>query len=78
MNKLGMNGEAGEFISAWKKNSPESSAAAWASAIMSGDEKKAGEILAGLEASIPGYPWNLAAFDREFPVVLEILRLMQQ
>ncbi len=44
---------------------------------MNGDEKKAGEILAELEASISGYPWNLAALDREFPVVLEMLRLMR-
>jgi hypothetical protein len=44
---------------------------------MSGGEKKAGEILAGLEAATPGYPWNLAAVDREFPVVLEMLRLMR-
>jgi tetratricopeptide (TPR) repeat protein len=77
MNELGMNSEAEELISAWKKKFPESPAAAWASARMSGDEKKAGDILAGLEASIPGYPWNLAVFDREFPVVLEILRLMR-
>jgi hypothetical protein len=77
MTRLGMNGQAEELISAWKKNSPESSAAAWALAKMSGDEKKAGEILAGLEASVPGYPWNLAALDREFPAVIEILRLMR-
>ena len=77
MTRRGMNGQAGEFILAWKKKFPDCPAAAWASAKMSGDEKKAGEILAGLEASIPGYPWNLAAFDREFPVVLEILRLMR-
>jgi tetratricopeptide (TPR) repeat protein len=77
MTSLGMNGQAEELISAWKKKFPESSAAAWASAKMSGDEKKAGEILAELEVSTPGFPWNLAAFDREFPVVLEILRLMR-
>ncbi len=73
----GMNSQAEELLSAWKKKCPECPAAAWASAKMSGDEKKAGEILTGLEAAIPGYPWNLSAFDREFPVVLEMLRLMR-
>jgi hypothetical protein len=77
MTRLGMNGEAEDLISAWKKKHPEAPASAWASAKMSGDEKKAGEILAGLGAEIPGYPWNLSAGDREFPVVLEMLRLMR-
>ncbi len=77
MTRLGMNGEAEELISAWKKKLPENPAAAWASAKMSGDEKKAGELLAGLETSIPGSPWNLSILDREFPVVIEILRLMR-
>jgi hypothetical protein len=76
MTRSGMNVQAETLLSNWRDKFPESPAAAWASAKLSGDETRAGEVLAGLEPATSGYPWNLSRIDREFPVVLEILRLI--
>ena len=76
MTRLDRRGEAERLIQAWRTQSPDCPIAAWASARLAGDEKKAAGILAELEASVPGYPWSLARYDREFPVVLEFERLI--
>ena len=76
LKRLGKDGEAGVLIEEWRGRDTNDPVAAWAAAEFRGDARAARAVLEKLAAETPGYPWNLALLDREFPVVLEIRKAL--
>jgi len=74
--KLGQEAEAKALLEEWKTRRPESASARWAALKFSGDEVEADEILKKLAVETPGYPWNLASWDNQFPALLKILECL--
>jgi len=77
--KAGKEAEAVRLLSDWRKiRGDEDPIFAWASAKYHGDEAKADAVLSRTKSSVGGATWEMGTGDRNFPLVIEIVSVLNQ
>ncbi|MCD4735408.1 MAG: hypothetical protein K8R53_05160, partial [Bacteroidales bacterium] len=79
LRKLGKNDQATELLKEWgEAQPPDDIVANWSVAKFNNNNARAQEALESNKVKTEGTPWNPAGSDRDFPLVLEVMKLIEK
>ena len=78
LRKLGKNDQAIELLKEWGEvQHPDDIVVKWSVAKFNKNNIKAQEVLDSKKVKTQGTPWNPAGSDKDFPLVLEVMKLIE-